>query len=483
MRPTSLRFLGFLLITICCVACCSAVCPGSSHQTSIAGFALSPDATRIAAVAEDGTLFWWDVASGKRTQLMECIAPEAFGHPILFSPDSARLAVVVYGAVHVFDLSTGNMISRLTIPKLKSIYNIAFSADGRRLAAIDEERAVIWDINSQAEIASIPARASRKALALNRDGSLLALGTSNGIELWSLPAARIVRKLAEGIMTESLIFASQDQRIVALTATPLPPKPKQRFQEYNREISIWDSATGKKLRTLKPEGAEIEELRFGLATGGSRGLFAADYKDRLWIWDLDTGVLKATWETSTGHPSADGKFLLRDGGAPGQLELWEIGSSDEKARTFVYRSPLCTETLFTGSTDGKVKFEGLFIADGYSEDDAPIGSSNTIGYVAPDCSSLNYSSMAFKTPERAKQELARRTAQADRIIEKGPPKDLWQQVLLGPRVVAYFSRKYSWPGINAVMWVEGSSYHEISSISLPAVLALERQFLEQAGKR
>jgi WD40 repeat protein len=479
----TLRFAAWMICAILFSNLSSAVCTDARHQTKLAGYALSPDGTRIAALADDGTLFWWDVATDRRTQLMECVTPEVIDHPILFSPDSARLAVVVYGAIHVFDVSMGNVISRLTIPKLKSIYNIAFSADGRRLAAIDEERAAIWDINSQAEIASIPARASRKALALNRDGSLLALGTSNGIELWSLPAAKIVRKLAEGIMTESLVFASQDQRIVALTATPLPPKPKQRFQEYNREISIWDSATGKKLRTLKSECAEIEELRFGLATGGSRGLFAADYKDRLWIWDLDTGVLKATWETSAGHPSADGKLLLRDGGAPGQLELWEIGSPDEKARTFAYRSPLCTETLFAGSTDGKVKFEGLFIADGYSEDDAPIGSSNTIGYVAPDCSSLNYSSMAFKTPERAKQELARRTAQADRIIKKGPPKDLWQQVLLGPRVVAYFSRKYSWPGINAVMWVEGSSYHEISSISLPAVLALERQFLEQDGKR
>ena len=145
-----------------------AVCLNSSHQTSLAGYALSPDGTRIAAIAEDGALFWWDVATDKRMQLAECVQPELFDHPILFSPDSARLAVALWSGVHVFDIPTGNLIARLTSLELNGIDNITFSGDGRRLAASYQAGAVVWEIESQAVVASVPTRPSRNALAGSR---------------------------------------------------------------------------------------------------------------------------------------------------------------------------------------------------------------------------------------------------------------------------------------------------------------------------
>lgn len=451
------------------------VCPGSSHQTSLAGYALSPDATRIAAIATDGTLFWWNVANGKRTQLEECAKTSAWDSPILFSPDSKQLAVAVDGAVHLFNVSTGNVISQLTALNVKGIYNIAFSADGKRLAAIDEERAVVWDINKQAEIVSIPATARPKALALNRDGSLLALGTWSDIELWAVPAGKVISKLADGMMTESLLFTPQDQRIVALTATALPPLPKQRFQKYKREIGVWDSASGKKLKMFKAD-ADLNELRFGLAIGGHL-LLTTDFEDRLRAWDLDSGELKGTWETSSGHPSGDGKVLLREGGAPGQLELWEIGSPDEKARPFAYKSPLCAESFVDDK--GNVKFDGLFIADGSSDEEEPFGSSSTQGYVAQDCTRVNITRLSFKTEERARLALEHEVDQAMEVLEKGPPKDERQRVFLGERRVLRFPKRGSALGSFAVIWLDGTTLREITSLSLPVALAMERQVIKK----
>ena len=202
MNITFLRSLHLLAGIIFFSNLSLAVCLGSSHQTSLVGYALSPDATRIAAIAEDGALFWWDVASGKRTQLAECIHPEVFDHPILFSPDSARLAVVLWSGIQVFDISTGNVIARLTSLELNDepndIYNVIFSGDGRRLAASYQAGAVVWEIESEAVIASIPAHPSRDALALTHDGALLALGCHDGVELWLVTAKgpSRVRRLA-----------------------------------------------------------------------------------------------------------------------------------------------------------------------------------------------------------------------------------------------------------------------------------------------
>lgn len=467
------RSLSLVAVTIFFSNLSVAVCPDSAHETSIAGYALSPDATRIAAIAKDGTVFWWDVASGKRTQLRECVQPKFFDHPIVFSPDSARLAVVVFGGIQVFDLLTGNVIARLTSLELKEIDGITFSGDGRRLAASYESGVVVWDIESQVAVASIPVRPSRNALSLTHDGALLALGGHNGVEFWVVPAKgpSQMRRLAEGTTVESVLFAHQDQWIVALTATPLPSQPKDRLRKYRREIAVWDSVSGKKLKSI--EDAELEELPFGLTSGGPDRLLAADYNNHLRAWDLDSGELKATWATSTGHPSADGKLLLRESGAPGRLELWEIGGPDEKARVFIYKSPLCAESF--ADEKGNVKFMALFIADGISDNDQPFGSFTTQGFVAQDCTQVHVTWLIFKTEERSRQELEHRVGQAIEVLEKND----WRPLSLGERTVVRFPRRGKALGPFAVIWLKGTSIMEITSSSLPVALAMEKQVLEK----
>ena len=140
-------------------------------------------------------------------------------------------------------------------------------------------------------------------------------------------------------MVESILFAHQDQWIVALTATALPPQPKQRVQTFKREIAVWDVASGNKLKTLTTD-AELDELRFGLTSGGPHQILATDFKDHLRAWDLDSGKLKATWRTSSGHPSADGKLLLREGSAPSRLELWK-SAAQTKRRVHLPTSRRC----------------------------------------------------------------------------------------------------------------------------------------------
>jgi WD40 repeat protein len=474
------RFASLLLSTILFAGLSAAVCPGSLPQTSLAGYALSPDASRIAAIADDGTLFWWDAATGKRTQLLECVNPRIFDHPILFGPDSARLAVAVSGGIDVFDVPTGRVIAQLRSTKLKEVRAVVFSADGKRLAVSHEAGVIVWRIEGQTEMISIPDTKNSRALALNHDGSVVAVDGCNGLVLRTVDSAKVERTVQlEGAgKPETLVFSYDDRWVVAATVTALRNEnPQGQAYTYKREIGVWDAATGNRLKSLQ---GEIEELRFPIATGAHDTLLATDYKDHLRVWNLNTGELKATWETSSGHPSADGKFLLREGGL-GRLELWRIGAPDETARSFVYRSPLC-DTVVSQRGDKETKFQPLFIADGYNEDEAPFGSSSTLGYVAQDCSRLNFSHLVFKSPERAKDYLARHAAEAVEILETGPPKDFGPQVFLGERIVARFARKAYSLGPFSVMWVDGNSVSEIHSSSLPLALEMEREYLQGLRK-
>jgi hypothetical protein len=164
---------------------------------------------------------------------------------------------------------------------------------------------------------------------------------------------------------------------------------------------------------------------------------------------------------------------LREGGVPGRLELWKIGSPDEKARVFVYKSPLCAESF--ADDKGNIKFEGLFMADGYSDDEQPFGSSATQGYVAQDCTRVNVTRLRFKTEERSRQELERRVGQAIEVLEKTD----WRKLSFGERTVLRFPPRGSAQGAFAVIWLTGTSMMEINSSSLPVALAMEKQVFEK----
>jgi len=475
--------LGFLFLIFFFTQNAFAACPGT-HQTDFFGYALSPNAARIAALSQDGTLFWWDVASGKRIILLDCVSRnQPFDQLLVFSPDSSRLAVQVQNSIQVFDLLSGSVIARLSNPKQKQYPTFVFSGNGRRIAADDFDSATVWELETQTELAFIAKRMDGHTLALNHQGTVLAT-SENGIVLRDVGTNTLLReiKLAEGQSAERLLFVNEDRWIAALTAQILPVEnPKQQFQHYHhhREIGLWKVSNGEKL----PVHAETEEIQYSLTLVQSHLLAFSDYSNHLRFWNLETGGLESSWDTPGGHPSRDGKLLLRPGGSPGRLELWEIGSSDEKARAFVYRSPNCAESLASGTSDGKPQFDTLFIADGMSEEGARFGTFSTIGYVAQDCTPLHYSRSTYNSPERAKQEFEKVLSSAKEILENGRARDLADDGSRGVRAILRFAGKQSSSEGGAVIWTKGSTFSMISSSSLEAALALEKEFFEQNKKK
>ena len=119
---------------------------GSAPQSPVHCVAFSPDGATLAAGRNDGTVWLWDVSSGSKRAVLEehvplppkpdvftFISPGPKVYDLAFSPDGSLLATVGWDSVWVYRTQTAEPTIHLT--RLRSSRCLAFSADGRLLAA------------------------------------------------------------------------------------------------------------------------------------------------------------------------------------------------------------------------------------------------------------------------------------------------------------------------------------------------------------
>jgi WD40 repeat protein/serine/threonine protein kinase len=166
------------------------------HSRAFSRLQFSPDGRTLAAGGQDGTVKLWDPATGKagdslpgHAGVVRCVA---------FSPDGKRLASGGEDkTVGLHDLAGGGS-RKFTVPA--AVNDVAFSADGRTLAAVCDapESAVrLWDVESGAETTWPGHTASVRGLAFSPTEPLLATCAEDGtVRLWdrtgSDPRARVI---------------------------------------------------------------------------------------------------------------------------------------------------------------------------------------------------------------------------------------------------------------------------------------------------
>ncbi len=455
-------FANFVVIAML-TAFSRAVCNSSAHDTSLSGFTLSPDATMIAASAKDGSAVWWDVHSGNRHQLDVCISREVFDDPV-FSPDSTRLAVRSEKTIYLFEMPTGRPLAQFSDPGAESIDDMVFSGNSQRLAATTDQGTIVWDLRTTSKLFHVPESASRHGISLDSSGGRLALSTTKGIEIWDLERGSLSALIAANQNAEFLLFTGEGSQLIALMATPLPHRRHQRIIESKRDLVMWNTSSGDKLRAFQQEN-ELDEFSW-LSLTQNGDVIATDYRSHLLIWDVNTGSLKNKWETFAGVSSRDGKLFLRETGEPGVLELWEIGSAP--ISTFKYRSPICAERF--EDKGAETKFDGLFVADGFGSDDAPVGTFSVQGYVAMDCTPVSFTQWKYKSDAEAKAKFQGRISDASEIVEESSFGNS------GRRIVVRYDKTASRAAGVAVIRVGEKYLNQITSPSLAVALAFEKHW-------
>ena len=162
----------------------------STGDTGYPTVTFSPDGTRLAAVTEDKTLTFWDVASGKA---VPGPSPMSGFWGVAYSPDGKRIASTTQGKeIDIWDTRSGNREQEL-IGHSSIVLGVTFSPDGTRLASRDDNSIRLWDSASWENAVRLPAPPETNDFAFSPDGKLLAASWRGGIMLWDGATGREVR--------------------------------------------------------------------------------------------------------------------------------------------------------------------------------------------------------------------------------------------------------------------------------------------------
>jgi WD40 repeat protein len=335
--------------------------PGG-HEAAVSALAFSPDGAVVASSSgRDDSVRIWGTATGARLRKI------SVGNPtdpqwrdnelstLAFSPDGRTVATWSRsGTIFVWDLGTG----RTRELKLGEVWTaaVAFSADGKRIAVVTSDgpsRAYVVAVHDAATGREVhrfapfrgPARrgAELKDLAFSPDGTLLAVAgmaevdrgagkvaAQDTVWLFDPASGEPVRRFRQSTSTPSHVTFSPDGRLLA---AELPDGTVQLFD-------VADGADVRKLGTPDPRRPwNTPPVGFAFSADGKL-LALGDEHGRVTVYETRTGKEVRSF---AGHKQAvtalafspDGKALA-SGGADTTVLLWRLdagkkGEGEKKA--------------------------------------------------------------------------------------------------------------------------------------------------------
>ena len=227
---------------------------------------------------------------------------------MVFSPDGAFIAAgTAEGRVQIWGMATRKQLASLQCRRTQrpldtlqeGIDSLAFSADGKLLAAAISSGVIIWELKQGNQIGPLIGTSNRPttSVAFSPDGSLLAMATRKGeIFLLSLNS---LQDSEEGIVFPPEAHANLiEGHTDGVTCVVFSPDGKLlASSSHDHTIRLWDVSTRETIgEPLTRHDAEVSAIAFH--PGGN--LLASG--------SLDGTVI--VWDVATGQP--EGRPLLHD---------------------------------------------------------------------------------------------------------------------------------------------------------------------------
>ncbi|HEY7428307.1 MAG TPA: sigma-70 family RNA polymerase sigma factor [Gemmataceae bacterium] len=318
--------------------------PAKKREDLLSASAFSRDGKLLATtVTLKRDISVWDVASGQEIRQLtrdEGAANEGSIRTLAFSDDGKMLAAATSRTVSVWDAATGKPLRQMKATGHAFGAVLAFSPDGKTLVGGQEGH--LWEVNTGKQIRSLGVKFTQVAL-FSPDGKVLALGDASGvIRLWDLSTGKEIvphRGHRQRIRT---VFYSPDGKTLASMGE-------------DETVRLWDAATGKELRQVAQHNGRAKS-RMALAYSPDGKLLASLELDMLHLWDLGTGKEirqlkgKGTFQSVTFSPDGT-KLAAGMNGSNGQtVVLLEVATG----KTIYARETEMNSTEVVFSPDGRM---------------------------------------------------------------------------------------------------------------------------------
>jgi WD40 repeat protein/serine/threonine protein kinase len=340
---------------------------GDDQKFGAGGLAFSPDGETLASVRRsknlsDGEVVLWDARTGQeRLTLRGHIGTICTIWSLAFSPDGHRLASAGWDrTVKLWDVATGQ--ETLTLRGHENLIRaVAFSPNGHQLASASDDRTVrIWDATPWEEKPGEEPLTLRVhpadvwAVAFHPDGQRLATAVDDkGVDLWDSQTGKLLFTFPDSQRCWSIALSPDGQRLAGGAGQP-------------GEVKVWDVRTGQKLHSLPLKSKNVAwRVAF---SPDSKHLVAANWDRTVRVWDTATGdelqhIPAHAYAISSLALSPDGKSAVTSS-ADETVKGWDVATG---RRIFTLQRPhpgipKCVafrpdgQLLASASADGTIKF-------------------------------------------------------------------------------------------------------------------------------
>jgi WD40 repeat protein/serine/threonine protein kinase len=247
-----------------------------THNGYLTGVRFDPMGRWIASVSWDGTMKLWDRESHREVHEFPSLSSTK---EVAFSPNGRYLAAGTRSAARMWDLTRPDDPREIELKGQRNAtaFLVSFSPDSQQLAASSSNTLILWEVERGEALATLRGHSNQVFGGAFLDGGrILASGSEDRtVKLWNVTKALGERDelAAHSGSVESLAFTPDGQTIVS--------------GGHDGWIRRWDVATRRQLAPL-----ELHDLRKPLQSLAISldGRTLAD--SRVGLWDLETARLR-----------------------------------------------------------------------------------------------------------------------------------------------------------------------------------------------